>query len=93
MPANAVTWCAEKRDPNLFYTGDARHGERAEWKFGAALRSLGRNGLAELGSRENATATRWFAEGLKAAGHEILNDGSAESGARFIWKQRNVFKQ
>ncbi len=39
----------------------------------AALRSLGRSGLAELIER-NCRQARRFAEGLKAAGYEILND-------------------
>ena len=39
----------------------------------AALRALGRNGLAELVERNCAQARR-FAEGLDAAGFEILND-------------------
>ena len=39
----------------------------------AALRSLGRSGLADLVERDCRHAAR-FAEGLHAAGHEILND-------------------
>ncbi len=39
----------------------------------AALRSLGRSGLDELVERNCRQATR-FAEGLSAAGYEILND-------------------
>jgi glutamate/tyrosine decarboxylase-like PLP-dependent enzyme len=39
----------------------------------AALRSLGREGLADLIERYCRHATR-FAEGLRAAGYEILND-------------------
>src|SRR5687767_385617 len=39
----------------------------------AALRSLGRSGLAELVER-NCRQARRFAEGLSAAGFEILND-------------------
>ncbi len=39
----------------------------------AALRSLGRSGLADLIERTCRHATR-FAEGLRAAGYEILND-------------------
>ncbi|MDB6115381.1 MAG: Pyridoxal-dependent decarboxylase, partial [Lacunisphaera sp.] len=39
----------------------------------AALRSLGRTGLAEMFERNCAQARR-FAEQLSAAGHEILND-------------------
>jgi len=39
----------------------------------AALRSLGRQGIAELVECTCRHATR-FAEGLRAAGYEILND-------------------
>ena len=39
----------------------------------AALRSLGRAGLAEIVERTSSHARR-FAEGLRAAGHEILNE-------------------
>jgi glutamate/tyrosine decarboxylase-like PLP-dependent enzyme len=39
----------------------------------AALRSLGRSGLAEMIER-NCRQARRFAEGLAAAGHRILND-------------------
>ena len=39
----------------------------------AALRSLGRSGLADLIERTCARATQ-FAEGLRAAGHAVLND-------------------
>ncbi|TLY80117.1 MAG: aspartate aminotransferase family protein [Gammaproteobacteria bacterium] len=39
----------------------------------AALRSLGRVGLAELFER-NCRQARRFAEGLRAAGHAVLND-------------------
>jgi glutamate/tyrosine decarboxylase-like PLP-dependent enzyme len=39
----------------------------------AALRSLGRSGVADLVDRTSAHAVR-FAEGLRRAGHEVLND-------------------
>jgi glutamate/tyrosine decarboxylase-like PLP-dependent enzyme len=39
----------------------------------AALRSLGRAGMADIVERTSAHARR-FAQGLRAAGHEILND-------------------
>jgi glutamate/tyrosine decarboxylase-like PLP-dependent enzyme len=39
----------------------------------AALRSLGRSGVADLVDRTSAHAVR-FAEGLRAAGHEVLNE-------------------
>jgi glutamate/tyrosine decarboxylase-like PLP-dependent enzyme len=72
MSANAAYLVrGEKRDPNLFTPEMSRRARGVEiW---AALRSLGRNGLAELIERNCRMATR-FAEGLKAAGHEILND-------------------
>src|SRR5690606_7844748 len=38
-----------------------------------ALRSMGRSGLAELIER-NCQQARRFAEGLRNAGHEVLND-------------------
>ena len=59
----------------------------------AALRSLGRAGLADLIERTCGHATR-FAEGFRAAGHEVLNDvvlnqvlvsfGDADTNARVI---------
>src|ERR1019366_9719220 len=39
----------------------------------AALRSLGRSGLADLAERDCRHAAR-FAEGLRDAGHEVLNE-------------------
>ncbi len=39
----------------------------------AALKSLGRAGVADLVERNCRDASR-FAEGLRAAGHEVLND-------------------
>ena len=39
----------------------------------AAMKSLGREGLAELVSRNCACARR-FADGLREAGHEVLNE-------------------
>jgi glutamate/tyrosine decarboxylase-like PLP-dependent enzyme len=42
-------------------------------EFWAALKSLGRSGLAELVERTCAHAQR-FAEGLRAAGFDVLND-------------------
>ena len=49
----------------------------------AALRSLGRSGLDELVERNCRHAAR-FAEGLGAAGFEILNDGRAQPGAGLV---------
>src|SRR5262249_8425972 len=39
----------------------------------AALRALGRSGVADLVERTCRLATR-FADGLRAAGHDVLND-------------------
>jgi glutamate/tyrosine decarboxylase-like PLP-dependent enzyme len=61
----------EKREPNQFTPELSRRPRGVEvW---AALRSLGRMGLSELIERNCRGAAR-FAEGLKAAGYEILND-------------------
>jgi glutamate/tyrosine decarboxylase-like PLP-dependent enzyme len=61
----------EKREPNQFTPELSRRPRGVEvW---AALRSLGRVGLSELIERNCRGAAR-FAEGLKAAGYEILND-------------------
>jgi glutamate/tyrosine decarboxylase-like PLP-dependent enzyme len=72
MSANAAYLVrGEKRDPNQFTPEMSRRARGAEiW---AALRSVGRNGLADLIERNCRMAAR-FAEGLKAAGHEILNE-------------------
>jgi glutamate/tyrosine decarboxylase-like PLP-dependent enzyme len=62
---------AYKREP-LDYTPEASRRARgvAVW---AALRSLGRIGLADLVERTCLHAAR-VAEGLRAAGHSVLND-------------------
>ena len=61
----------EKREPWEFTPEMSRRSRGVElW---AALRSLGRAGLAEMIERNCRAATR-FAEGLKAAGYEILNE-------------------
>ena len=72
MSANAAYLVrGEKRDPNMFTPEMSRRARGAEiW---AALRSLGRNGLADLIERNCRMAAR-FAEGLKAGGFEILNE-------------------
>ncbi len=59
------------RDPGDFTPELSRRARGIEvW---AALRALGRSGLAELFER-NCRQARRFAEGLAAAGHAILND-------------------
>jgi glutamate/tyrosine decarboxylase-like PLP-dependent enzyme len=61
----------ERREPSQFSPEMSRRARGVElW---AALRSLGRQGLAELVERTADHATR-FAEGLRQRGHEILND-------------------
>ena len=59
------------RNPSDFTPELSRRARGVEvW---AALRSLGRQGVAELIER-NCRQARRFAEGLKAAGHKVLND-------------------
>jgi glutamate/tyrosine decarboxylase-like PLP-dependent enzyme len=60
-----------ERNPSDFTPELSRRARGAEvW---AALRSLGRDGLAEIVERNSRQARR-FAAGLAAAGYEILND-------------------
>ena len=60
-----------ERDPMQWTPESSRRARGVEvW---AALRSLGRTGLADLVERTCRHAQR-FAAGLRAAGHEILND-------------------
>jgi glutamate/tyrosine decarboxylase-like PLP-dependent enzyme len=61
----------EGREPAHYVPESSRRARGIEiW---AALRSLGRDGLAELIERSCEHASR-FAEGLEAAGYQILND-------------------
>ena len=61
------------RDPNLYVPEMSRRARAVEvW---AALRSLGRSGLADL-VRQSCDHARRMAEGLENAGFEILNDVS-----------------
>jgi glutamate/tyrosine decarboxylase-like PLP-dependent enzyme len=61
----------EARDPDAYTPEASRRARGVEiW---AALRSLGRRGVAELVERDCQLAAR-FAEGLRAAGYEVLND-------------------
>jgi glutamate/tyrosine decarboxylase-like PLP-dependent enzyme len=61
----------ESRDPHLFGPEMSRRARAIEvW---AALKSLGRRGIADLMER-NCRQARRFAEGLRAAGWSILND-------------------
>lgn len=59
------------RDPMLYVPETSRRARAIEvW---AALRSLGRDGLADLIERNCRYASR-FADGLRAAGYTVLND-------------------
>ncbi len=61
----------ERREPSQFTPELSRRARGVEvW---AALRSLGRAGLAEMIERNCRQAAR-FADGLRAAGYEILNE-------------------
>ena len=61
----------EKREPYQYSPEMSRRARGVEvW---AALRALGRSGLADLLDRSCRHAGR-FAEGLAAAGHEVLNE-------------------
>jgi glutamate/tyrosine decarboxylase-like PLP-dependent enzyme len=61
----------EKRDPWMYTPGLSRRARGVEiW---AALESLGRSGVADLVERTCRHAAR-FADGLRAAGYEVLND-------------------
>jgi glutamate/tyrosine decarboxylase-like PLP-dependent enzyme len=69
-PAAYLT-ASEERDGYLFTPEMSRRARGVEvW---AALRSLGRSGLADLVERDCRHAAR-FAEGLQEAGFEVLND-------------------
>ena len=61
----------DKRDPDAYTPEASRRARGAEiW---AALRSLGRSGVADLVERTCRYAAR-LANGLRAAGYQILND-------------------
>jgi glutamate/tyrosine decarboxylase-like PLP-dependent enzyme len=72
MAASAAYFVTgETRDPHLFVPDMSRRARAIEvW---AALRSLGRRGLAELIERNCSQAQR-FANELRAAGYQVLND-------------------
>lgn len=62
---------SDVREPSFFTPELSRRGRGVEvW---AALRYLGREGLAEMVER-NCRQARRFAEGLQAAGYEVLNN-------------------
>lgn len=67
----AYLLAGDRREPDAYTPELSRRGRGVEvW---AALRSLGRSGLADLIERNCRQATR-FAEGLRAAGFTVLND-------------------
>jgi glutamate/tyrosine decarboxylase-like PLP-dependent enzyme len=71
MAAAYLPAATTERDPADYTPELSRRARGVEiW---AALRALGRSGLAELVERSCRQARR-FAEGLAAAGHRVLND-------------------
>jgi glutamate/tyrosine decarboxylase-like PLP-dependent enzyme len=71
VSAEYLPQASEQRDPSEYTPELSRRARGVDvW---AALRSLGRSGVAELVER-NCRQARRFAEGLAAAGYEILND-------------------
>lgn len=71
LQAAYIVGSSGERDPHEFVPEESRRA-RAVPVY-AALRSLGRSGIARLVERCCRHARR-FAEGLRAAGHEVLND-------------------
>jgi glutamate/tyrosine decarboxylase-like PLP-dependent enzyme len=71
MAAAYIVATGDERDPHEFVPEESRRA-RAVPVY-AALRALGRQGVAELVGR-NCRQARRFAEALRAAGYEVLND-------------------
>jgi len=71
MSAPYIQASARERDPHEFVPEESRRA-RAVTVY-AALRSLGRRGLAALIER-NCRQARRLADGMRAAGHEVLNE-------------------
>jgi len=71
LAAAYIVATGSERDPHEFVPEESRRA-RAVPVY-AALRSLGREGFAELIERNCRQAQR-FADGLRAAGYEVLND-------------------
>jgi glutamate/tyrosine decarboxylase-like PLP-dependent enzyme len=71
LAAAYIVATGAERDPHEFVPEESRRA-RAIPVY-AAVRSLGRQGLAELVER-NCRQARRFAEALRAAGHEVLNE-------------------
>lgn len=71
ISAEYLPTVTEQRNPSDYTPELSRRGRGVDvW---AALRSLGRSGLAELVER-NCRQARRFAEALAGAGHRVLND-------------------
>lgn len=91
LAAAYIVATGNERDPHEFVPEESRRA-RAVPVY-AALRSLGRQGLAEMIER-NCRQARRFADALRTSGHEVLNDvvlnqvlvsfGSAEQTKRVI---------
>ena len=73
MSASAATYLAQGAERHPFRNTPEMSRRARGVEVWAALRSLGRAGLAELIERTCRHATR-FAEGLRAAGYAVLND-------------------
>jgi glutamate/tyrosine decarboxylase-like PLP-dependent enzyme len=71
LQAAYIVGSSAERDPHEFVPEESRRARAVP--LYAALRSLGRSGLAQLIERCCRHALR-FAEGLRAAGYEVLND-------------------
>jgi glutamate/tyrosine decarboxylase-like PLP-dependent enzyme len=71
MSASYMATSVRERDPHEFVPEESRRARAVP--LYAALRSLGRNGIRELIER-NCRQARRFAEGLRAAGFEVLNE-------------------
>jgi glutamate/tyrosine decarboxylase-like PLP-dependent enzyme len=71
LAAAYIVATSNQRDPHEFVPEESRRA-RAVPVY-AALRSLGRRGFAEIVER-NCRQARRFAEGLRNAGYEVLND-------------------
>ncbi|MEJ2010540.1 MAG: pyridoxal-dependent decarboxylase [Acidobacteriota bacterium] len=71
LTAAYIVATGDQRDPHEFVPEESRRARSVP--VYAALRSLGRAGLAELIER-NCRQARRFAEALAAAGYEVLND-------------------
>ncbi len=71
LQAAYIVESRDERDPHEFVPEESRRARAVP--LYAALRTLGRNGLAQLVER-HCTHARRFADGLALAGYEILNE-------------------